>query len=99
MQVNGRDAIFMGVQDVFDIGEFHDIGRTFIVQNDVVTFGPIGIVIDVKTSLDGRIPCMDLGYFNHRACFDPPLQHILLLTIIVAASACDQKCLQRFRLC
>src|SRR5688500_1792519 len=90
MEVYGGD-FFVRVQNVPDVLHLFYVRRTLVVNDDVITFGPVGLLINVEASFGGGVRGMDLVDLQVRARFESLLEQVLLLSVVMAASACDQQ--------
>ena len=95
VQVDRRNTVLVGVQDVPDIRLLRHIGRAFVVNDHVVALGPVGIVVDVEPRLGALVGRVDDRHLGHHARFDPAFEDVLLLRIVVTAASQNQQCLQR----
>ena len=91
MEVHGREAILVGVDDIGDVGAIIDAGGALVVDDHVEVLAPIGVLKDFKDRLSGLgriVGDLDGGV---NAGFDTLLQDFLLVGVIVAAAAGDDE--------
>ena len=97
VQVHAWDAVHVRLQDGFDDFDVFNIGCAFVMYHHV----PFCAVFRVRQNTkrqrrSSRIVGMDLCNLRINALFDAFLQNVLLLTVIMAATASDEQNLQRF---
>ncbi len=89
VQMDGGDFL-MDLQDPIDHGHVFDVGRAFIVNDDIIVFGPIQLSIERQYGCSRRIigPIdidLDMSSFLNSLSY-----RFLLPRVIVATSARDQ---------
>ena len=55
MQIHGGKSVFVCIQNIIDVFLFDDVGTAFVVQDDVVSLGPVWAVIQIKAGLGAGI--------------------------------------------
>lgn len=96
MQVDGRQAFFVGSENVaHGLGVFY-VGATFVVNHDVVAFGPVGLFVHFEFGFGRFVGRVNHGDFDVRPGLDALLQDFRLGFVIVAAAAENQERLQGF---
>ena len=79
-----------------DDGGITHVGGAFVVDDDIVACGVIGMTKDGQRRLGGFVVRVDLGDFDIGAGLEALLQDVLLLRVVMAATAGDEQHAQRF---
>jgi hypothetical protein len=86
---------FVNLKDILhDLQVF--VGRgAFIVNDDVIAFRPIGIIVEWQRWIGGLVTCPHDIDTNVGTFLDPLVKNHVLLGVVVTATASDQKSLER----
>jgi len=85
----------MGGEDGFDDFRIVDVGSAFVVDDDVVALAVISVAIDREGGLGGGVVRVDDVHFDIGAGFEALFEDALLLGVIMAASAGEEKGAER----
>ena len=95
MQVDGGNARLVCVQNVVNVRQLLHISGTFVVNDDVVSLRPVGVIVHVEASFGAFVGRVNERHFDHGSRFDSPLENFLLFGVVVTAPAGDEQCLDR----
>lgn len=91
VQVDARDAVAVGSKDAFDCVDVGHRCGAFVMNNDVVTLGVVGIAVNCERWVGGRIVGVDLSDDNVSPSFESFFEDALLAGVGVTATAGDQE--------
>ena len=97
VEVHGRHAFAVGLEDVLDVGRIGDVGSALVMDDDVEVFVPAVLLVDFEDrlrTLRGVVGHLDLGV---EAGFDALLEDFLLVGVVVAATASNDEDAQGLR--
>ena len=97
MKIHAGNTVAMRLQDTLDPGGIGNVCRAFIMDDEVVTFGVIGISEDGQRRLRAGVVRVNLVDDDIRAFLNALLKDILLLAVFVAATSCNEQDAKRFR--
>ena len=95
VQVDRGKAVAVRGENVLDVGDLGDVGRAFVVDDDVVPGGPVGGVVHFEAGFGAGVARVDLGDLHIRPRLDAPLEQVFLAGVVVAAAAGDEERLER----
>jgi len=92
MEGDSWDAIKMGFSDVLDPVDVRDLAGAFVVQDDIETFGPVGLVVDAEfVGAAFAVAFVDDGPGDVGASTDAFGEDFRLGGVIVTAAAGDEQ--------
>ena len=95
VEVDGGNPFAVRVEDSLDVGAFLHVGRAFVVNDDIVTGRPILFFVAGEAGFGGTIGGIADVHDDMGPRFEARFEHILLLFIVVAATAGDQQRFER----
>lgn len=99
VQIDGGNAIAMGIDDVVDRFGVGDVSGAFIVDHDIVLFRPVGILINRELRPRRAIGGVFDGDFTMNARLNAFCEQKLLFAVVVAATADDEQDFEWFDFC
>lgn len=99
VQIDGGNAIAMSVDDIVDGFGIGDIRGAFIVDDDIILFRPVGILINCELWSGRAIGSVFDGNFTMNARLNAFCEQKLLFAVVVAATADDEQDFERFDFC
>src|SRR5690349_16380522 len=97
MQVDAGNTITMRLQYTFHRRLVRNICRAFIMNDYIITGGIVRLAKDGQWRLGTTVTGVNLIYYYIGARFNAFLQDVLLLVVIMTASACNQEHPKRLR--
>ena len=94
---DGGRAGAVGGEDLGDVGGVVGVGETFVVHDDVVGFGPLGVFVELDLALGGFAAFVDDGPGDGAVGFEALGKHFGLEVVVVAATAGDEQGAEGFR--
>ncbi len=91
MEIYAGDTVAMGIEDAFDGFGIGNIGAAFVMDDDVVTFGVIGIAEDGERRMGAFVVGVDLIDDDVGAAFEALFEDVFLFGVFVAATAGDEQ--------
>jgi len=99
MKIYAGNAVTMRLQDALDFGRVGNVCRAFIMYDDVVTFGIIGIAKNAQRRVCRRIIGMDLVHDDIRARLEPLFEDVLLVSVVMTTATGYKQSSNRSRRC
>ena len=95
MEVDGGNAVLVGVDDVLDEWDILHVGGAFVVDDHIVTLRPIFVLVGWE--LVSRPLVVSVHNVDHDVgtLLEARLQNVLLFSVFMTAAANDQKRLER----
>ncbi len=96
VEIHAGDAVAVRLEDTLDHGWVIDVGGAFVMDDQVVALGVIGVAVDRQGWVRAAIRNIDDVHHRVGPRLDALLQDVFLLRVIVATAAGDQQDLERF---
>ena len=88
---DGRRARAVGGEDFGNVGEVVGVGEALVVDDDVVGFGPVGVVVEFDFAAGGLAALVDDGPGDVAEFFDAFGESLGLEVVVVATAAGDEE--------
>ena len=95
MDDDGGCAVFVAVDDFLDVAEVLGVGEALVVDDDVVGFGPVGVVIEFDLAFASLAAFVDDGPVDVGFRSGGEGEGLGLKFVVVAASAGDEEGFER----
>ena len=95
MKVDGRHG-FVCVEDIGQYLRVLVAGGALVVNDDIITFGPVSILEEIEGGVNGLVRSPDDVNTDIGAALQAFGDDFVLLSVIVAATAGDQQSFQGF---
>ena len=95
VDVDCRHALAVDVEDPVDIFRVCYIGRTLVVNDEVIAFGPVVVLVDLETGICLFAWARSDGDYGIEPLFNDSLNDWPLKRVVVAASSVDEEDFKR----